>query len=286
LIALPHAFNYAMGQINSLVSLVLLISLYVFLKHDTLKWNILGGLLVGISLNIKPITIFIVPFLITFTIKLKGKINIKEIKRSTARLFGASLPILLNLPLLIVIPGLLNGFLEINFVGTETLIVNNSFSITKLIINLLSMLNVETNLLLDLQIVIFLTIFVLIGVIGFLIFMIRKVQTKSIIYGYILGILIMLLVYFDSWDLHLIILIPLLIISIIYLEDLPKEDKNRTFFLNSMKRSIYFFIFIDLPLFGLIYILKDIFPYNFIPTSFLLLIYISLGKYLLTKGKE
>ncbi len=286
LIALPHAFNYAMGQINSLVSMVLLISLYIFLKHDNLKWNILGGLLVGISLNIKPITIFIVPFLITFTIKFKGKLNIPEIKRSISRLFGASLPILLNLPLLIAIPGLFNGFLEINFVGTETLIVNNSFSITKLIINLLSMLNIDTNLLLDLQIVIFLTIFVLIGVVGFLIFMIRKVQTKSIVYGYILGIIVMLLVYFDSWDLHLIILIPLLIISIIHLEDLSKEDKNRVFFLNSMKRSIYFFIFIDLPLFGLIYILKDIFPYNFIPTSFLLMIYVSLGLYLLKGGNE
>jgi hypothetical protein len=286
LIALPHAFNYAMGQTNSLVSMVLLLSLYVFLKHDSLKWNIIGGLLVGISLNIKPITIFIVPFLITFTLKLKGKINIPEIKRSIIRLFGASLPILLNLPLLIAIPGLFNGFLEINFVGSETLIVNNSFSITKLIINLLSMLNVETNLLLDLQLVIFLTIFALIGVMGFLIFMIRKVQTKSIIYGYIIGILVMLLVYFDSWDLHLIILIPLLMISIIHLEDLPKEHKDRGFFLKSLKRGMYFFLFIDLPIFGLIYILKDIFPFNFIPTIFLLLIYLSLGKYLLARGTK
>lgn len=286
LVALPHAFNYAMGQTNSLVSMVLLASLYVFLKHDNLKWNIIGGLLVGISLNIKPITIFIVPFLITFTIKLKGKINTPQIKRSIMRLLGASLPILLNLPLLIAIPGLFNGFLEINFVGTETLIVNNSFSITKLIINLLSMLNVETNLLLDLQIIIFLIIFVLIGVVGFLIFMIRKLQTNYIIYGYIIGILVMLLVYFDSWDLHLIILIPLLMISIIHLEDLPKEHKNRAFFLKSLKRGIYFFIFIDLPIFGLIYLLKDIFPYNFIPTIFLLLIYISLGKYLLSEEKQ
>ncbi|MFW9939225.1 MAG: glycosyltransferase 87 family protein, partial [Candidatus Thorarchaeota archaeon] len=283
LMALPHAFNYAMGQTNPLVSLFLLSALYLFLKSNEFKWNLLGGLLVGLSLNIKPITIFVIPFLITFSITSKSKINKKELKHTFSRLLGAFIMILLNAPLLLAIPELLNGFLEINFVGTETLIVNNSFSITKLIINSLSMLNIETNLLLDLQILILIIILVLIGGTGFLIFMIRKKEKNSILYGFILGIVIMLLVYFDSWDLHLVILIPLIIISIIYIEDLPNENNQYTFLQNISKKSLYFFIFIDLPIFGLIYILKEVFPYNFIPTIFLLLLFGSVGKFLLTK---
>ncbi|MFX1405911.1 MAG: glycosyltransferase family 87 protein [Promethearchaeota archaeon] len=283
LIALPHAFNYTMGQTNPLVSLFLLSALYFFLKSNEFKWNLLGGLLVGLSLNIKPITIFVIPFLITFSITSKSKINKKELKHTFSRLLGAFIMILLNAPLLLAIPELLNGFLEINFVGTETLIVNNSFSITKLIINSLSMLNIETNLLLDLQILILIIILVLIGGTGFLIFMIRKKEKNSILYGFILGIVIMLLVYFDSWDLHLVILIPLIIISIIYIEDLPNENNQYTFIQNISKKSLYFFIFIDLPIFGLIYILKEVFPYNFIPTIFLLLLFGSVGKFLLTK---
>lgn len=286
LMALPHAFNYTMGQTNPLVSLFLLSALYFFLKSNKFKWNLLGGLLVGVSLNIKPITIFIIPFLISFSITSKNKFNIVELKRTFSRLMGAFLMILLNVPLFLAIPELLNGFLEINFVGTETLIVNNSFSITKLIINGLSMLNIESSLLLDLQILIFMTILVLIGGTGFIIFIIRKLERNSILYGFILGIVIMLLVYFDSWDLHLVILIPLLLISIIYIEGLPNKNNQYSFIQNISKKSFYFFIFIDLPIFGLIYVLKDVFPYNFIPTIILLLIFGSVGKHLLMKETD
>jgi len=281
LVALPHVYNYAMGQINSLVSMFLLISLYIFLKYESIKWNFIAGILIGVSINIKPITIFVIPFLISFSIISKSQFNKKEITHTLVRILGVFLPIILNIPLFLLIPELLTGFLEINFVGTETLIVNNSFSFTKLIINSLSMLGLETSLLLDLQILIFLAILLLIGGTGFLIFMIRKVKRNSILYGFILGIVIMLLVYFDSWDLHLIILIPLLLISIIYIGDLPNEKNQYRSMQNIMKKSFYFFIFIDLPIFGVIYAIRDVFPYNFIPTIFLFLVFVSTGKYLL-----
>ena len=148
------------------------------------------------------------------------------------------------------------------------------------------MLNIDTNLLLDLQILIFMFILLLIGGTGFVIFMIRKVKRNSIMYGFILGIVIMLLVYFDSWDLHLVILIPLLLISIIYIEGLPDKNNRYSYIQKVSKKSFYFFIFIDLPVFGLIYLLKDVFPYNFIPTIFLLLIFGSVGKYLLMKETD
>jgi len=281
LIALPHVINYAMGQVNSLVSIFLLWSLYIFLKYDKIKWNFFAGILVGVSINLKPITIFIIPFLISFSIISKSQINKTEITRSITRVFGAFIPILLNFPLFLIIPELLTGFININFTGTDTLIVNNSFSITKLIINALTMLGFEINLLQDLQIIIILVVFLLIGGIGILLFIIRKLMTNSIVYGYILGIIIILLVYFDSWDLHLIILIPLLLISIISISEISDKANHYFSMRNIMRKSFYFFIFIDLPIFGLIYLLRDIFPYNFIPTIFLLLLFVSIGKYLL-----
>ncbi len=286
LIALPHVYNYIMGQSNLLVAICLLISLFIFLKKENLKWNCLGGLFVGLGITVKPIAIFIIPFLISFTLFSSKKILFLEIKNSLVRIFGALLPLFLNVPLFLMFPELFHGFLEINFIGTDTLIVNNSFSITKLIINALSMYGVETSILKELQIIIFLVVFLLIGVTGFIIYLIRAPTTHSIIFGYILGIVIVLLVYFDSWDHHLLILIPFLLILIISFETLPDNNKPISFLLNVAKKSFYFFIFVDLPLFGLIFLIRNIFPFNFIPTIFLLLIYGSIERILINKGKN
>lgn len=281
LIAFPHIINYAMGQVNSLVSIFLLWSLYIFLKRSKLEWNFLAGVLLGISINLKPITIFIIPFLISFSFFSKSRINKSEFVLSLIRMLGAFVPILLNFFLFLIVPELMTGFININFTGTDTLIVNNSFSITKLIINALTMLGFETTVLQNLQIIIILVVFLLIGATGFLIFLIRKLKKNSILYGYILGMIIILLVYFDSWDLHLIILIPLLIISIIYIIDTPSEANRPLSMQSILTKSFYFFTFVDLPIFGLIYLLRDIFPYNFIPTIILLILFIRIGIYLL-----
>jgi len=287
LIALPHAFNYTMGQVNSLVTIMVLISLYIMLKYRNIGYDFLGGLCIGMSINIKPITAFIIPFLITFSIYSRNRpFNRKELKHSIIRIIGVIFPLFLNIILFLIIPELLNGFLEINFTGTETLKVNNSFSITKLIINFLVMLNLDVNFLKNLQVILFFLILLILGGFGFLIFILRKVGKNAVLYGFILGIVITLLVYFDSWDLHLIVLIPLLLISLNSLEEKGNPSKESLFLQNIIEKSVYFFVFIDLLFFGLMYLLKDIFPYNFIPTIFLLLIYVSIGKYLLTKGND
>lgn len=286
LIALPHVYNYILGQINLLVSILLLLSLYLFLNHEKLRWDIVGGMIIGISINIKPITILIIPFLISFSLSKKDDLNLYAIKKSFTRIGGALFPIFLNGLVFLLIPELLIGFLEINFTGTETLIVNNSFSITKLIINALTMSGLESTLLQELQFVIFLLILSVFLSFGFFVFLFRKLESNSILYGFMLGILTILLAYFDSWDHHLLIFIPLLTISIFSLETENSNSKDEAFLLNTEKKAVYFFIFLDLPLFGLIFLLRDFFPYNFIPPIFLLLLYGSMARYLLREEQK
>jgi hypothetical protein len=284
LIALPHIYNYILGQINLLVSVFLLSSLFIFLKYKNFRWNVLGGLLIGVSINIKPITILIIPFLISFSL-FHNKLNYrKEVKKSTLRIFSALFPLLLNGLLFLLLPKLFKGFLEINFTGTETLIVNNSFSITKLIINALTMFGYDINFLRDVQFLLFVIVLSIIGGVAFLLYLNRKFETNSIVYGFIFGITTILLAYFDSWDHHLLILIPLIIISIFSINKNIENNENKGKFMSMEKKALYFFLFIDLPIFGLIFILRSIFPYNFIPTIFLLLLYGVNGKLLMRKS--
>ena len=281
LIALPHIYNYILGQINLLVSVFLLSSLYIFLKYKNFRWNVLAGLLIGVSINIKPITILIIPFLISFSLY-DTKLNYrKEVKKSIVRIFGALVPLLINGLLFLLIPELFKGFLEINFTGTETLIVNNSFSITKLIINALTMFGYDIHFLRVVQFLLFLIVLAIIGGVAFLLYLNRKLETNSIVYGFIFGITTILLAYFDSWDHHLLILIPLIIISIFSISTNIENNENKRKFMSMEKKILYFFLFIDLPIFGLIFILRSIFPYNFIPTIFLLLLYGVNGKLLM-----
>lgn len=284
LIALPHIYNYILGQINLLVSVFLLSSLYIFLKYKNFRWNVLAGLLIGVSINIKPITILIIPFLISFSLY-DTKLNYrKEVKKSIVRIFGALVPLLINGLLFLLIPELFKGFLEINFTGTETLIVNNSFSITKLIINALTMFGYDINFLRDVQFILFVVVLAIIGGVAFLLYLNRKFETNSIVYGFIFGITTILLAYFDSWDHHLLILIPLIIISIFSININIENNENKRKFMSMEKKALYFFLFIDFPIFGLIFILRSVFPYNIIPTLFLLLLYGVNGKLLMRKS--
>ncbi|MHA2123412.1 MAG: glycosyltransferase 87 family protein, partial [Promethearchaeota archaeon] len=58
LISLPQVFNYILGQINLYITLLILISLYIFLIKNSLKWDLLGSIILGLSVILKPTTIF------------------------------------------------------------------------------------------------------------------------------------------------------------------------------------------------------------------------------------
>jgi hypothetical protein len=275
---LPHVLNYIYGQINLYITLFIVLSLYIFIKYKDLKWQFLASLILGTSIIIKPTAFLLIPFLIIFNFSLEKKKIKVEFLSSVVRLIGVLLPVILNLIPFFLYPTLLEGFLETNFSGSNPVALNFSFSITKLITNFCYFFNIPFN-----QISLFLGIIGIVGGFGFIIYIIRRFETHSIIYGYAFGIIIMLLTYFDSWDHHLLNLTPILIIIMF---NLPRHSKLT----DPIKISLFFFSFFDLAFVGIWYLIYPLFPYNFGATFFLFLSFYAINKHCLTKynniGKE
>jgi len=274
MISLPQIFNYILGQVNLYVTLLILLSIFVFLKHSGIKWQLFASSILGLSIVIKPITIFMIPFLILVQFDLKSKKFKFDLYKSFIRLIGVIFPLALNLIMFIIFPRLLQGFIATNFTSSEPSQINHSFSITKLIINLFYFLGYSEDQVLSIQLSMFLIILVVFAIIGFTSFITRKNIKHSLLYGYSFGILVMLICYYDSWDHHLLNLIPLLLIILF---NLPRQSEITKKFI---KPSLIFLCFLDLAFMGVYFAVKDIFPFNFGSTIFLVLIFYGLIKYL------
>ena len=182
-----------------------------------------------------------------------------EFLKSIVRIIGVLIPVLLNFILFLLYPPLWEGFLDTNFTGSNPVALNFSFSISKILTNFCYFYNIPFN-----QLIILLGVIIIVGGLGFIIFLIRRFENNSIIYGYAFGILIMLLVYFDSWNHHLLNLTPILIVIMF---NLPRHSKIT----QPIKRSLFFFSFFDLAFVGIWYLIYPLFPYNFEATVFLIL---------------
>ena len=268
--ASPQVNNYILGQNNLIVIFLILWAVYLFIKRSTLTWDFFASILIGISIAIKPITLMAVPFLIVLNYSIKERKFNLNMKKSVVRLIGISIFLFPNIIFFVVNPKLWEGFLSNNFAGTNIIELRHSFSITKLIINMLVFFNLPVN-----QTLILLVLLCFFGSIGLVIVLLSNHAKKTLIYGLTLGIIIMLLVYFDSWDHHLLIIIPLLIILIF---DLPEnsEIKNKL-----IKPGLIYYVFLDLVFMGIWYVVKPWFPYNFLATLFLCLDFYGISKYLL-----
>ena len=269
----PNLLNFILGQINLYITLFILVSLFIFLKYDDIKWQLIGSLILGISIVIKPTTFFLIPFLIIINFdREKRKLEI-DFARSIIRIIGVSIPVLMNIIYFLLYPHLWNGFLATNFTGTNPVALNFSFSATKLIVNFCYFYNIPFN-----QLIILIVVMAIIGGLGFIIFVFRKNDKNSIIYGYAYGLLIMLLVYYDSWYHHLLNLIPILVIVIF---NSPRHSKVSII----TSRSVFFFHFFDLIFVGIWYLTYPLFPYNFGSTVFLILTFYGISKYCLKEKK-
>jgi len=275
LIGVPQLVNYFLGQINLYVVFLTLLALYIFLKYDSIKWDFIGSFILGISVILKPITVLLIPFLILVNINLeKRKINFL-VKRSLVRLFSAIIPIFFNVIIFVIYPNLWNGFMEVNFTGSNPTDISFSFSLTKLIMNFFVYFNIDFN-----QTLIFFTILIIFGFIGFLFYVFRRNNKNSILIGFIFGILITFISYFEVWEHHLLTLIPFLII---FLSILPENSSILKKFINP---SFYVYNFLHLA-FLLIFVLTyNFFPYNFGVTIFLILNFYGIIKYCLTKNRN
>ncbi len=271
LMGLPHVLNYIYGQINLYITLFIVLSLYIFLKYKTLKWQFLGSLILGISIIIKPTAFFLIPFLTILNYNLEKRKLEFDLSRSVIRMLGVITPVLFNLIPFILYPSLLEGFLDTNFTGSNPIALNFSFSISKLITNFCYFFNIPFN-----QLIILIGVIFIIGGFSFIIFLIRRFEDNSIIYGYAFGILIMLLAYFDSWDHHLLNLTPILIIIVF-------NQPRRSNITKPIKLSLFFLSFFDLAFVGMWYLIYPLFPYNFEATFFLILAFYGISKHCLLK---
>ena len=274
LMGLPHVLNYIYGQINLYTTLFILLSLYIYLKYDDFKWQFMGSIILGISIMIKPTAIFLIPFIIVLNFNFREKKIYFDFPKSLIRIFGVFVPLVLNFIVFLILPKLLNGFLDTNFTGNNPIALNFSFSISKLIVNFCYFYNIPFN-----QLIVLLSVISTIGVIGFIVFIFRTFTKFSIIYGYLFGILIMLLGYFDSWDHHLLNITPILIIIIF---NLPRNSQITY----SIKPSFFFINFFDLVFTGIWYLTYPLFPYNFMCTFFLIIIFYNISKYCLETKKQ
>jgi hypothetical protein len=175
----------------------------------------------------------------------------------------------------LIYPDLLNGFLATNFTGSETVLLNHSFSITKIISNLFLYFGVPAD---ELNVLpIFLGVLLIIGVLGFICYIFRRSHVNSLIFGYLFGILIMFLGYFDTWDHHILQITPLLILVLF---NLPRKSELTKKYI---KPGFFFLNFFGLIFTGLFMLTKPFFPFNFASTLFLILIFIGVSKYCLKK---
>ena len=269
LVAAPQMFNYILGQINLYITFFMLLALLIFLKHEELKWNLLGSIILGISIVLKPTAILLIPFLLVINYDLNHKHLRFDFLKSFIRIVGVIFPVSLNIIIFLLYPKLWEGFIKTNFTGGNPLTLNFSFSITKIILNICFMYNIPFN-----QIYVLLVVFGIVGLLGYLVFLFGKYHEKdAVIYGFTFGLVITLLVYFDSWNHHLLTLTPLLII-IIFIMPRHSEITNKYF-----KKGFFFFSFFDLAFMGLWFLTVKWFPYNFASTVFLILIFYGLSKH-------
>ncbi len=277
LTGIPQIFNYLLGQINLYITLSILISLYIFIKYDKLKWQFVGSLILGVSIILKPIALFLIPFLLVINIDFNRRKKLTgDFSTSLVRLIGVFLPVSLNIFIFLAYPKLWEGFIETNFTGSNPVTLNFSFSITKIIINFCFVYNIPFN-----QLYVLIAVISIVGGIGFIIFIIGKFDKNyQIIYGITFGIIIMLLGYYDSWDHHLLNLIPLLIILIFIL---PRHSEIT---MKYFRKSLLFFSLFDLAFMGIWFLIWYYFPYNFASTIFLILVFFGISKYVLKSEKK
>ncbi|MCK4779446.1 MAG: DUF2029 domain-containing protein, partial [Candidatus Lokiarchaeota archaeon] len=230
LIMLPQFMNYFLGQINIVVSFFILISLFYFLK-DSLKFDLLGGLFLGLGISFKPSLLLLLPFIILLKYNKETKKLEFQFKRTILRLLGSIFPIILSGLFFIIYPEMLGGFIEVNLTGEYTynvggdLEINPSFSLTRIVLILFQLLRIDISSF---------VVFIIIGLLFYLpLFFLFIYSNTSLINGYFTGITIMLLVYFDSWPHHIVALAPFLIFFIL----LERDFDRYTFF-----KCVYYLI--------------------------------------------
>jgi hypothetical protein len=269
--------NYFLGQINILVSLFILASLFYFLKGGN-RNDFIGGLMLGFGILIKPTLILIIPFLIPLQYMKDRKKFSLQFNQTILRLIGPIILIAISGLFFLIYPEMLVGFIEVNLAGRYTyniggdLEINPSFSLTRSILILFDILGLNVN-----NFIIFIGITFLFLLPLYFLFTFSPNQPKKLINGFFIGSLIMLIVYFDSWPHHLVVLAPFLIIFIL----LNKDFEHLAF----IKYIHYLLATIIIGFWGIFYLTYEFFPFNIGGLVLLILLYYNIFIYYRNKLK-
>jgi len=254
LVIIPQFMNYFLGQINVMVTLFVLSSLYCFLKGGN-KYDLIGGFLIGLGILLKPTLILLLPFLIYLNYGKETKKLSFKFKKTVIRLLGSIVLVGISGLYFIIFPQMLEDFIDVNLAGEYTysmedgLEINPSFSLTRVILILFSLIKIEVN-----GFLIFILITLLILIPMYILYYKNSNQPISLIDGYLTGILVMLITYFDTWPHHLVVLAPFLIFFILF----HKEFE----FYNLIRYCYYLLGTLTVVFWGIFYLTYEIFPFN------------------------
>ncbi|MFX1500474.1 MAG: glycosyltransferase 87 family protein [Promethearchaeota archaeon] len=271
LIALPQFMNYFLGQINLLVLVFVLSSLFYFLK-GSMRNDLFGGLLLGFGILIRPTLILILPFLIVLYYNRENKKFTFKFQKSVIRLLGSIVLIFISGIYFLIYPQMLTDFIAVNLTGEYTyaieggIEINPSFSLTRNILTFFQVINVNINGLLIFGIICFV---ILIPIYFF--YIQKNNHPINLINGYLTSILTLLIVYFDSWPHHLVVLTPFLIFFILI---------NKKFKYHNLFKYLHYLIAILMVIFwGIFYLTYQYFPFNLGGLILLMLLYYCLIVY-------
>ncbi len=271
LITLPQFMNYFLGQINIIVAVFILSSLYYFLKGG-FRNDLIGGFLLGLGILVRPTLILIIPFIIILNYNRENKKFTLNLKNSAVRLFGSIILIMLSGIYFIIYPQMFADFITVNLTGEYTyaieggIEINPSFSLTRIVLIFFELISVEVSGFLIFSII---TLVILIPI--YYLYIQDSDHPLNLINGYLVGILVLLIVYFDSWPHHLVVLTPFLIFFILI---------NKKFRYYRMFKYLHYLIAILMVIFwGFFYLTYQFFPFNVGGLILLMLLYYCLIMY-------
>ena len=237
-----------------------------------LKNELIGGILLGLGISIRPTLIFVIPFIIALNYNKTTKEIHFQIKETFLRLVGPIFLLLISGLYFLIFPQMLTDFININLTGEFTyttegaLEINPSFSLTRIVLIFLSLVNLDVN-----GFLIFLLISLLILTPIYLFFYKNSNQPISLINGYLAGILVMLIVYFDTWPHHLVVLAPFLIFFILIHKDFK--------FYRLLKYSYYLLAALAVVFWVIFYLTYEVFPFNIGGLILLMVVYFLITVY-------
>lgn len=265
LIMAAQFMNYFLGQINILVTFFTLASVFYFLKGGT-KNDLLGGFLLGFGILFKPTLILLLTFIIPLNYHRNSKKIHFGVKQTILRFSGTITLLIISGLFFLIYPEMLTDFIEVNFAGKYTsnlggeVGINPSFSLTRIFLIFLGVIGLNFS-----NFIVFISIMFLFWLPMYIFFISSSNQSNKLINGYFAGILIILIVYFDTWPHHLVVLAPFLIFFII----LNKDFEH----IKSVKTIHYLLVTIILVFWFLFYLTYEIFPFNIGGLVLLVLLY-------------